>query len=80
LINNKHYFSRGLQGQYVWNEVKNSHNVKEKAEQIKKSGKWLEVRKKYVDLKNLYLSRQDKDHPSFIVYIEAVNQVYNKYY
>ena len=53
---------------------------KEKADRIKQSGKWLEVRKRYVDLKDMYLSRQDRDHPSFIVYIEAVNQVFNKYF
>ena len=80
LVNNKHYFYNGIQGQYTWNEIPNSHNVKEKADRIKKSGKWLEVRERYVKLKDIYLSRQDKDHPSFIVYIEAVNQVFNKYF
>ena len=81
LVNNKqYYFFNGTQGQYTWNEVPNSHNVKEKADQIKEIGKWLEVRKRYVDLKNMYLSRQDRDHPSFIVYIEAVNQVFDKYF
>ena len=80
LVNNKHYFMCGVQGQYIWDEVKNSHNVKEKSDRIKKIGKWLEVRQRYEDLKNLYLSRQDRDHPSFIVYIEAVNQIYDKYF
>ena len=80
LVNNKHYFYSGIQGQYTWNEIPSSHNVKEKADRIKKSGKWLEVRERYVKLKDMYLSRQDKDHPSFIVYIEAVNQVFNKYF
>jgi hypothetical protein len=27
----------------------------------------------------MYLSRGDHDHPSFIVYIEAVNEVYAKH-
>ena len=80
LVNNKHYFYSGIQGQYTWNEIPSSHNVKEKADRIKKSGKWLEVRERYVKLKDMYLSRQDKEHPSFIVYIEAVNQVFNKYF
>jgi hypothetical protein len=80
LVNNNRNFSNRFQGQYIWNEEKESHNVKEKTERIKKSGKWFEVRKKYIDLKNLYLSRQDNEHPSFIVYIEAVNQIYNKYF
>ena len=39
------------------------------------------VRDQYVNLKEMYLSRWwDKDHPSFVVYIEAVNNVYNKYF
>ena len=80
LINNKHYFHNGHQEQYFWNEVPDSHNVKEKSERIKKSGKWHEVRNNYVRLKNQYLSRQDRNHPSFIVYIEAVNQIYSKYF
>lgn len=80
LVNNKHDSYNGMQGQYVWNERPNSHNVKEKADKIKRKGKWLEVRERYVKLKELYLSRQDKNHPSFIAYIEAVNQVYNKYF
>ncbi len=26
----------------------------------------------------MYLSRQDHNHPSFVVYVEAVNEVYNE--
>ena len=37
---------------------------------------WNEVRDTYEELKNLYLRRGDRDHPSFVVYVEAVNQVY----
>ena len=80
LVNNKHYFMGGVQGQYTWNEVRNSDNVKEKADRIKEIDKWLEVRQRYVDLKNYYLSCHDRNHPSFIVYIEAVNQIYDKYF
>ncbi len=78
LVNNKHSFMCRVQGQYTWNEVKNSHNVKEKSDRIKEINKWLEVRQRYEDLKNQYLSRHDTDHPSFIVYIEAVNQIYER--
>ncbi len=82
LVYNKHYYiyRYGDQGQYTWNEVKKSHDVKEKADRIKEIDKWLEVRQRYVDLKNHYLTYHDKDHPSFIVYIEAVNQIYDKYF
>lgn len=79
LLQNKNVFGIG-NDQYVWNEIPDSHDVAQKAKQIKSKGLWLEVREQYVNLKNMYLSRQDKSHPSFIVYVEAVNQVYNKYF
>lgn len=79
LLQNKNGFGIG-NDQYIWNEVPDSHDVAQKVKQIKSKGLWLEVRERYVDLKNMYLSRQDKNHPSFIVYVEAVNQVYNKYF
>lgn len=74
LLHNKLY------GQFTWNEVPNSHNVKDKADLLKRKGRWNEVRQTYLDLKNMYLSRNDNNHPSFIVYVEAVNQIYNKYW
>lgn len=79
LLHNKNAFGFG-NDQYVWNEVPDSHDVAQKVKQIKSKGLWLEVRERYVYLKNIYLSRQDKSHPSFIVYVEAVNQVYNEYF
>ena len=78
LVNNKLWSFNGTQGQYVWNEVRDSHNVKEKAYKIKKAGKWILVRERYVEMKNDYLSKQDIDHPSFIVYIETVNEIYGQ--
>ena len=80
LIRNKNAWGYG-NDQYVWNEVTNSHDVAQKAKQIKAEGLWLDVREQYVRLKEMYLARWwDKDHPSFIVYIEAVNNVYNQYF
>lgn len=79
LLQNKNGFGIG-NDQYVWNEVPDSHDVAQKAKQIKSKGLWLEVREQYVELKNMYLLRHDKNHPSFIVYVEAVNQVYNEYF
>lgn len=80
LVHNKNIWGFGYD-QYVWDEVPNSHDVSEKVAQIKSSGLWLEVRDRYIHLKNLYLScPRDKDHPSFAVYIEAVNQIYNQYF
>ena len=62
---------------YYWNEAPHSAGVKKKVKYIKKRGKWELVRKQYLDIKNRYLCQNDHDHPSFICYIEAVNNVYN---
>lgn len=80
LIQNKNAWGNG-RDQYVWNEVPHSRDVTIKARQIKAEGLWTDVQNQYVRLKEMYLSRWwDKDHPSFVVYIEAVNNVYNKYF
>ena len=78
LIHNKNAFGLG-NDQYIWNEIPDSHDVKEKAKWIKSEGLWQEVRDRYLRLKNMYLSLSDKDHPSFVIYVEAVHQVYQKY-
>ena len=36
-------------------------------------------RKTYLDKKNMYLTRNDYDHNSFIIYIETINEVYDRY-
>lgn len=63
--------------QYYWNEAPHSAGIQKKAKYIKERGKWQLVRAQYKDIKNRYLQRNDHDHPSFICYIEAVNNVYN---
>jgi len=78
LIHNKKQFMFGSCGQYTWNEVPNSHNVGEKAQEIKNAGEWERVRLRYVEKKNFYLSNFDFNHPSFIVYVETVNEIYNQ--
>ena len=62
---------------YYWNIAPHSRKLKEKADYIRKHGKWELVRDQYLRLKNHYLTQNDHDHPSFICYIEAVNNVYN---
>lgn len=74
LVHNKSW------NQYTWNEVPNSHQVKDKANEIKEEGLWQELRDRYREKKNMYLSWQDRNHPSFVVYVEAVNEVYNRYF
>ena len=63
---------------YYWNIAPNSNNYSEKAKIIKTIPEyWEKVREQYKKLKNMYLTRNDNDHPSFICYIEAINNIYN---
>lgn len=64
---------------YYWNVAPNSRGYQEKANKIKSvPGWWNVVRDEYLDIKNEYLTSNDYNHPSFICYIEAVNNVYNQ--
>lgn len=63
-------------GTFTWCEIPTSAQVGEKASAIKKAGKWVAVRQRYLELKNRYLKGNDRNHPSFVVYVEAVNQVF----
>lgn len=64
---------------YYWNEAPNSNKYKDKAKKIKTiPGAWNKVRDRYLDIKNFYLRRNDYNHPSFVCFIEAVNEVYNE--
>jgi hypothetical protein len=66
-----------LHDRYFWNIAPNSKRINEKVDYIKKCGKWILVRQQYEKIKNMYLVRNDYNHPSFICYVEAVNNVYN---
>lgn len=62
---------------WYWNQAPSSKDVAEKAAKLKPDY-WSDVREKYIEKKNMYLTRGDKEnHPSFICYVEAVNEVYN---
>ena len=63
--------------EYYWNKAPHSAGIQKKAKYIKKRGKWQLVRTQYLNIKNRYLRQNVHDHPSFICYIEAVNNVYN---
>lgn len=65
---------------YYWNEVRDSGRLEEKVHDIKSNYLWDEVRGMYLDKKNFYLCRNDYTHPSFIVYVETVNQIYDEYF
>lgn len=62
--------------EWIWNQGRDSQRLMERVEWLKDNNLWAEVREVYLDKKNMYLKRNDHDHPSFICYIEAVNQVY----
>ena len=61
---------------YVWNKAPHSMELLKRVKALKSNNLWQEVRDCYLDKKNLYLRRNDHDHPSFICYVEAVNEVY----
>ena len=69
--------TRRLDNDYCWNEAPNSRDIKFKVDYIKSNGKWELVREQYKKIKNRYVTQNDYNHPSFICYIEAVNNVYN---
>ena len=62
---------------YYWNIAKNSFKIKSKADYIKAKSKWELVLIQYERIKNKYLAQNDHNHPSFVCYIEAINNVYN---
>ena len=79
LIHNKNAWGIG-NDQYVWNMVPNSKKIWDKAHWLKDNGLWEEVRRVYLKKKNMYLQRQDHNHPSYIVYVETINELYNDFY
>ena len=64
---------------YFWNTTPNSEDYSYKAAKIKECpGWWDEVRNSYLRIKNHYLQNHDYNHPSFVCYVEAVNEIYNR--
>lgn len=85
IVNNKWYrliHEKGINtnyDKYYWNEAPHSHHYQRKSYAIKSvPGWWEKVRKEYLNIKNRYLEHNDYDHPSFVCYIEAVNNIYNQ--
>lgn len=66
--------------QFTWNEVPSSHDVRIKSDKLRSDGYWGEVRKLYLQKKNYYLQWRDNNHPSFIVYVETINELYRRIY
>ena len=64
-----------VSGRYIWNRVKNSVDYFEKYQQIKEKGLFPEFKKRYLELKNRHLSKQD-GVKSFSIFLETLNEVY----
>ncbi len=64
---------------WYWNEGPSSKGLTDRVFWLKENNHWSEVKEAYIGKKNQYLSRQDDDHPSFVCYIEAVNEIYGAY-
>lgn len=57
-----------------WVQGRNSKQLKDKVYKLKKANLWSNVREVYLNKKNKYIN--DSNHPSFVCYIEAVNEIY----
>ena len=62
---------------YFWNMATQSKELKRKVAYIKEHSRWQMVREHYLKIKNRYLTQNDNNHPSFVCYVESVNDVYN---
>lgn len=58
---------------YFWNEVPLSKNYQVKFTQIKAQGDWQSFKKRYLELKNMHLMRNESI-PSFSVFLETLNE------
>lgn len=63
---------------YIWNKIRKSADLEPKLDAIEAAGRLDDIANIYYQKKNRYLSCGDNDHPSYVVYIEAVNEVYQK--
>lgn len=62
-------------GRYIWNQVKYSANYLERFKAVKEDGNWMKFKKRYLQLKNMHLSRQD-GVKSFSIFLETLNEFY----
>ena len=63
---------------FTWGRVKNTMDIEYKADSLKGAELWNKVRERYLFFKNQFLN--DYNHPSFVCYIKAVNEVYEPVY
>lgn len=60
---------------YIWNQVPKSRKYEDKLHAIKENGEWEDFKDRYLELKNMHLSRQD-DVSSFSIFLETLNEFY----
>ena len=77
LIHEKH--GSHAEDRWYWNEGIDYSLIIEKAEAIKQANGWEEFRDRYLERKKRYLTSNDYNHPSYVVYIEIVNEVYKMF-
>lgn len=63
-------------GAFIWNRIPDRKKLEIKEAAIKEAGCWTDVKRIYLDRKNMYLRRQDHCHSSSAVYSEAIHEVY----
>ena len=61
---------------FLLNETVHFAKLKLQQEAIKANCLGTALREVYLDMKNAYLRQGDRDHTSFVVYVEAVNRVW----
>lgn len=64
---------------WYWNEGILSKKINDKVEWLKTNNCWMQVRERYLEKKNRYLSAQDQNHTSFVCYIETINEIYDSF-
>lgn len=60
---------------YIWNEVKQSKDYMIRFKAIKEKGLWPQFKKRYLELKNMHLKRNDEIR-SFSIFLETINEFY----
>ncbi len=61
---------------FIWEMIPASRRQDSKADAIKDSGYWEDVREEYLNKKNTRLHTPGDSRPAFVLYNEAVNQIY----
>lgn len=62
---------------FIWNKVKQSDNLYDKAVQVKQNYDWNKVRNRYLELKNNSLRNNDETK-SFSIFIQVINEFYQQ--